>query len=80
MILHLPSKTRTFEQDVDECLRDYRTSYDIDPKAILVREDMLPGDTYQGVPVIHRNIVAPNYFWLLWSIREDKKEAIWTKK
>lgn len=80
MILHIVDKHRTFEQDVDQCLKDYRAFYDVNPKAILVRDNVLLGETYQGVPVIHRNIVAPNYFWLLWSTKENTKEVIWTKK
>ena len=82
LLLHLKSKNITFEQDVSNSIREYVATYGINPKAILVRIDSeLPaGETYQDVTVIRRNILAPNNFLLLWSTREDKKEAIWTRK
>jgi sulfur carrier protein ThiS len=82
LLLHVPSKTVTFECDVSDSIKDYVATYGINPKAILVRVDSeLPaGETYQDIPVIRQSIVSPNNFLLLWSTKEIKKEAIWIKK
>lgn len=82
LILHVPSKKVTFLNDLDQAIKDYIISYDKEPAAILVRTDsQLPdGETYRDIPIMRRDIIAPNYFWLLWNTRETKKEAIWTRK
>jgi hypothetical protein len=82
LLLHIKGKNATFEQDVSNSIKDYVATYGINPKAILVRVDSeLPaGETYQDIPVIRQTIVSPNNFLLLWSTKEIKKEAIWTKK
>jgi hypothetical protein len=81
LIVHVPGKKVTFLGDLDQAIKDYIDSYNVKPKAILVRIDnkFVIGDEYQGISIIHRNVIAPNYFWLLWNTKDTTKEAIWKR-